>query len=150
MTPGLARVLCRAGSTDAFAEAATSVQETLGVGVPVETVRVLCEAVGTLAEAQAQDELAALQNGPRPEANGGGETRLVEVDGVQVPQHDGWHEMKVARVVPLVLQLHLTAYGIYCRAAVLICAYSSPKETLEDHASVRSDVMISLKYNCST
>jgi len=47
------------------------VQETLGVGVPVETVRVLCEAVGTLAEAQAQGELAALQNGPRLEANGG-------------------------------------------------------------------------------
>ena len=101
ITPGLARVVARAGITDSFAEAAESLRETLGIEIPVETVRVVCEAAGALAEAEQQDAITALQEGWREEPAGGAQTLLVEVDGVQVWERDGWHEMKIGRAAPL-------------------------------------------------
>lgn len=103
LTPGLARVVSRAGITDSFAAAAESLHETLGVDLPVETVRTVCEAVGAVAEAEQQDAIAALQADRReaeqPAASA--QTLLVEVDGVQVWERDGWHEMKIGRAAPL-------------------------------------------------
>jgi hypothetical protein len=52
LTPRLARVACRAGSTTAFAEAAAHLEEELGVAVSGETVRRVSEAVGAVAEAE--------------------------------------------------------------------------------------------------
>lgn len=103
LTPGLARVVARAGSTDSFAAAAESLHETLGVDLPVETVRVLAEAAGAVAEAEQQDAIAALRAGRRePEQPAdSAQTLLVEVDGVQVWERDGWHEMKLGRAAPL-------------------------------------------------
>ena len=101
ITPGLARAVTRAGITDSFAEAAESLRETLGVEIPVETVRAVCEAVGAVCEAEQQDGIHALRDGRRPEPGGGVDTLLVEVDGVQVWECDGWHEMKIGRAAPL-------------------------------------------------
>jgi hypothetical protein len=100
LTPALARVVARAGITDSFAAAAESLHETLGIEIPVETVRVLTEAVGAVAEAEQQDAIAALRDG-RLEESVGVDTLLVEVDGVQVWERAGWHEMKIGRAAPL-------------------------------------------------
>ena len=57
LTPRLARVACRAGSTTAFEEAAAHLEEELGVTVSGETVRRVSEAVGAVAEAQQQEAI---------------------------------------------------------------------------------------------
>ncbi len=101
VTPGLARVGSFAGSTGSFAEASESIRESVGVEMPVETVRTLSEAVGAVAEAEQQEAIAAVGAGTLHETTEGAQTLLVEVDGVQVPHVDGWHEIKIGRVAPL-------------------------------------------------
>jgi hypothetical protein len=101
LTPRLARVACRAGSTTAFAEAAAHLAEELGVAVSGETVRRVSEAVGAVAEAEQQAAIAQAQQGRLPRPAQGAPDVVVAVDGCQVPLDDGWHEMKVGRVAPL-------------------------------------------------
>jgi hypothetical protein len=101
LTPRLARVACRAGSTTAFAEAAAHLEEELGVAVSGETVRRVTEAVGAVAEAEQQVAIAQAQQGRLPRPAQGAPDVVVAVDGCQVPLDDGWHEMKVGRVAPL-------------------------------------------------
>lgn len=105
LSPGLSRVLCRAGIEGSFGAAVDHLAETLGVTVAEEAVRRVTEGVGAVAEAEQQAAIARAQRGhgrgphPRDEAPA---TRLVvEVDGVQAPLRDGWHELKVSRVAPL-------------------------------------------------
>jgi hypothetical protein len=71
------------------------------VEIPVETVRTVCEAVGAVAEAAHQDAIIAVQVGRSSLSGDGVQTLLVEVDGVQVQERDGWHEMKIGRAAPL-------------------------------------------------
>ena len=97
----MARVISRAGIAASFEEAAESLHETLGIAVPVETVRTICEAIGAVAEALQQDAITAAQEGRPGGAGDGVQTLLVEVDGVQVPERAGWHEMKIGRAAPL-------------------------------------------------
>jgi hypothetical protein len=101
LTPRLARVACRAGSTTAFAEAAAHLAEELGIAVSGETVRRVSEAVGAVAEAEQQAAIAQTQQGRLPRPAQGAPDVVVAVDGCQVPLDDGWHEMKVGRVAPL-------------------------------------------------
>ena len=101
LTPRVARVAGRAGSTTAFAEAAVPLEEELGVAVSSETVRWVSEAVGAVAEAEQQASSAQAQQGRWPRPAQGAVAVVVAVDGCQVPLDDGWHEMKVARVAPL-------------------------------------------------
>jgi len=63
LMPRLARVVCRAGITGAFEAAATQVQEDHGVTVGGETVRRITEAVGAVAEATQQEEIARARGG---------------------------------------------------------------------------------------
>ncbi len=58
LMPRLARVVCWAGITGACDEAATQPREDHGVAVGGETVRRVTEAVGAVAEAARQDEVA--------------------------------------------------------------------------------------------
>jgi hypothetical protein len=101
LTPRLARVACRAGSTTAFEEAAAHLEEELGVTVSGETVRRVSEAVGAVAEAEQQADIAQAQQGRLLRPAHGAPDVVVAVDGCQVPLDDGWHEMKVGRVAPL-------------------------------------------------
>jgi len=59
------------------------------------------EAVGAVAEAEQQEAIADVCAGTLHETTEGIPALLVEVDGVQVPHVDGWHEMKIGRVAPL-------------------------------------------------
>lgn len=101
LMPRLARVVCRAGSTAAFDEAAAYLQEDHGVSVGGETVRRVTEALGAVAEAAQQEEIARAQRGEVTRPAGGAVDVVVAVDGCQVPLEDGWHEIKVGRVAPL-------------------------------------------------
>jgi len=107
LSPGLGRVACRLGIEGAFGAAADQLAEALGVTVPEEAVRRITEGVGAVAEAEQQALLARAQRGqaiaPRPPAGEGAPppVLVVEVDGVQAPLVDGWHELKVSRVAPL-------------------------------------------------
>ncbi len=101
LTPALARVVARAGMTASFAEAAELVSEMVGLPVSTEQVRVVTEALGAVAEAEQQEEIVAVKDGTLHESPAGPGTLLVEVDGVHVPEVDGYHEMKIVRVAPL-------------------------------------------------
>ena len=101
LTPGLARVAALAGITDAFADAAALLQEMRGVQLSTEHLRTLSEAMGAVAEAEQQEGIVAVRAGHLHESAAGSETLLVEVDGVHVPEIDGWHEMKIVRAAPL-------------------------------------------------
>jgi hypothetical protein len=107
LSPGLSRVACRLGIEGAFGAAADQLAEALGVAVPEEAVRRITEGVGAVAEAERQALMAQARRGqpvaptPRAGAEGPAAVLVVEVDGVQAPLLDGWHELKVSRVAPL-------------------------------------------------
>ncbi len=101
LMPRLARVVCRAGITGAFDEAATQLEEDHGVAVGDETVRRVTEAVGAVAEAAQQEDIDRARRGALTRAAGGAPDMVVAVDGCQVLLLDGWHEMKVGRAAPL-------------------------------------------------
>ncbi len=101
LMPRLARVVCRAGITGAFDEAATQLAEDHSVAVGGETVRRVTEAVGAVAEAAQQEEVARARRGALTRPPGGAADLVVAVDGCQVHLRDGWHEMKVGRAAPL-------------------------------------------------
>ena len=103
LSPGLGRVACRLGIATAFDEAATLLEETLGVRVPAETVRRLTEGIGAVAEAEAQAGIAQAQTGAVPPTGTlpPGAALLVEVDGAMVHLDDDWHEVKVGLAAPL-------------------------------------------------
>jgi len=101
LMPRLARVVCRAGITGAFDAAATQLEEDHGVAVGGETVRRVTEAVGAVAEAAQQEEIARARRGDRTRPSRGARDMVVAVDGCQVHLQDSWHEMKVGRAAPL-------------------------------------------------
>jgi len=101
LMPRLARVVCRAGITGAFDEAAAQVREDHRVAVGGETVRRVTEAVGAVAEAAQQEEIARARRGDLTRPPGGARDVVVAVDGCQVHLEDAWHEMKVGRAAPL-------------------------------------------------
>jgi len=101
LMPRLARVVCRAGITGAFDEAAAQVREDHRVAVGGETVRRVTEAVGAVAEAAQQEEIARARRGDLTRPPGGARDMVVAVDGCQVHLEDAWHEMKVGRAAPL-------------------------------------------------
>jgi len=101
LMPRLARVVCRAGITGAFDEAATQLAEDHSVTVGGETVRRVTEAVGAVAEAAQQEEIARARRGDLTRPPGGARDMVVAVDGCQVHLQDAWHEMKVGRAAPL-------------------------------------------------
>ncbi|MDQ6747766.1 MAG: ISKra4 family transposase, partial [Candidatus Dormibacteraeota bacterium] len=101
LSPGLARVVCRGGIEDSFSDATDVLAETLGVQIRPDLERRTTEGMGMVAEAAQQATIAALRQGQTPPAPEGAALVAVEVDGVQVPLLDGWHEMKVGRVAPL-------------------------------------------------
>ncbi len=99
--PRLARVVCRAGITGAFDEAARQLEEDHGVVVGGETVRRVTESVGMVAEAAHQEDRARARRGALTRPPGGAVAMVVAVHGCQAPLRDGWHEMKVGRAAPL-------------------------------------------------
>jgi hypothetical protein len=105
LSPALSRVACRLGIDGSFPEAADLLAETLGVVVPDEGVRRITEGVGAVAEAEHQTAMARAVAGLEPlapaECQPAPATLLVTVDGVMVPEQDGWHECKVGVVAPL-------------------------------------------------
>jgi len=101
LMPRLARVVCRAGITGAFDEAATQLAEDHGVAVGGETVRRVTEAVGTVAEAAQQEDSDRARRGVLTRPAGGACDVVLAVDGCHVLLLDGWHEMKVGRAAPL-------------------------------------------------
>jgi hypothetical protein len=107
VSPGLGRVLARAGLDGPFGGAADQLAETLGVTVPEEAVRRLTEGVGAVAEAEQQALVARARRGepiaPLAAAEGAARPTMlvVELDGVHAPLRDGWQEVKVSRVAPL-------------------------------------------------
>ena len=101
LMPRLARVVCRAGITGAFDEAATQLEEDHGVVVGGETVRRVTEAVGAVAEAAQQEDIGRARRGVLTRPVGGARDVVLAVDGCQVLLLDGWHEMKVGRAAPL-------------------------------------------------
>lgn len=95
--PGLAAVACRLGIETAFVLVPELVRATLGTAVDAETVRRLVERVGAVAElAQERQVVWGLASAPAPPP-----LLLVSVDGVFVPERDGWHEAKVGRLAAL-------------------------------------------------
>jgi hypothetical protein len=105
LSPGLARVACRAGIEGSFGEGSSVLQETLGVDVPPEAIRRMTEGIGAVAEIAQQAAIARGQRGQEPVPAAAvvaeGEVLAIEVDGCQVHVEDGWHEMKVGVVAPL-------------------------------------------------
>jgi len=101
LMPRLARVVCRAGITGAFDEAAAQVREDHRVLVGGETVRRVTEAVGAVAEAAQQEEIARVRRGDLTRPPEGARDMVVAVDGCQVHLEDAWHDMKVGRAAPL-------------------------------------------------
>lgn len=95
-SPGLAEVACRLGIETAFVAVPDLVQTTLGTAVDAETVRRLVERVGAVAELEQERQAAwgLASVAPPP-------LLLVSVDGVFVPERDGWHEAKVGRLAAL-------------------------------------------------
>jgi hypothetical protein len=97
-SPGLAQLVCRLGIESAFVLVPDLVQATLGIPVDEETVRRLVERVGAVAEVE-QTRQATWR--PTPTATTAPALLLVSVDGVLVPERDGWHEAKVGRLAAL-------------------------------------------------
>jgi hypothetical protein len=125
LTPRLARVVCRAGSTAAFDEAAAQLAEEHGIALGGETVRRVTEEVGALAEAAQQEEMARARQGALACPPGGAPAVVAAVDGCQVHLEDGWHEIKVGRVAPLGPGRHTdprTGRTYLASGAAAICA----------------------------
>jgi hypothetical protein len=106
LSPGLERVACRLGIGDSFAEAADALLETLRVELPDETERRVTEAIGQVAETEAQTAVALVQASqdplPKEALEASSSTLLVEVDGTMVHEVDGqWHEAKAGLAAPL-------------------------------------------------
>jgi hypothetical protein len=107
LSPGLARVACRLGIEDSFAEAADALEETLRIDVAREATRRITEGIGRVAEAEEQAAMARAQAGRDPlppqaaRALPAGAALLVEVDGAQVRLDDDWHEAKVGLAATL-------------------------------------------------
>ena len=101
LMPRLARVVCRAGITGTFDAAAVQLREDHGVAVGGETVRRVTEAVGAVAEAAQQAEIARARRGELTRPPGGAPAVVGAVDGCQVQLADGWHETKGGRAAPL-------------------------------------------------
>jgi hypothetical protein len=85
------------GAATDFREAAALLEELTGLALAPETVRQHTEDAGAAlaaaeAAAAAQTERTRAPVGPVDPAPG---LLVVEVDGVQVPYRDGWHEVKV-------------------------------------------------------
>ncbi len=96
-SPGLAQVTCRLGIETSFGQVTDLVGATLGVAVDDATVCRLVERVGVIAElAYARQQTWGLVPGQDVPP-----LLLVSLDGVLVPERDGWHEAKVGRVGPL-------------------------------------------------
>ena len=111
LSPGLERVACWFGIDDSFEEAAQAVHETLRIELPDETERRVTEAIGQVAEAEAQAAIALAQAGKDPlppiAVEATSSTLLVEVDGTMVHEVDGqWHEAKSGLAAPLGPELH--------------------------------------------
>jgi hypothetical protein len=103
LSPTLLRAVCRLGIEASFEEAMDAARETLGVGVADETARRDTEGIGAVAEAAHQADVAAARQGRPCAATAPIDTGVlaIAVDGVQAPQRDGWHEMKVGTFAPL-------------------------------------------------
>jgi len=103
LSPTLARAVCRLSIETSFEEAMDAARDTLGVRVPDETARRDTEGLGAVAEAEQQADVEAARQGWPRAATAPIETGVlaVAVDGVQAPQRDGWHEIKVGTVAPL-------------------------------------------------
>ncbi len=103
LSPLLRRAVCRLGIEASFEAAMDAACDTLGVTVPAETARRDTEGIGAVAEADQQADMAAARQGQLIAATAPIDTGVlaVAVDGVQAPQRDGWHEMKVGTVAPL-------------------------------------------------
>ncbi len=103
LSPLLRRAVCRLGIEASFEEAMDALRETLGTTVADETARRATEGIGAVAEADQQAAVDAARQGRPPAATEPIETGVlaVAVDGVQAPQRDGWHEMKVGTCAPL-------------------------------------------------
>lgn len=103
LSPLLRRAVCRLGIEASFETAMDAAHDLLGVTVPAETARRETEGMGAVAEADQQADMNAARQGwpialTAPSAT---PVLAVAVDGVQAPQRDGWHEMKVGTVAPL-------------------------------------------------
>ena len=105
LSPGLARVACRLGIEDSFAEAADALGETLRVNLAREADRRITEGIGQVAEDEEQAAIARAHAGRAPLAEPQelppGAALLVEVDGAQVHLEDDGHEVKVGLAAPL-------------------------------------------------
>jgi hypothetical protein len=117
LSPGLARVVCRASLESPFEVAVESVAEAVGVQVSTEVARQTTERVGAVAEAQVQAAMSRAQQGQPPwepaqpgqppwaPAQQGDVSKssvlAVEVAGLYVHRDEGWPEMKVVTVAPL-------------------------------------------------
>ena len=107
LSPGRARVVCRASLESPFEVAVESVAEAVGVQVSAEVARQTTERVGAVAEAQAQAAMTRAQQGQPPWASAQrgdvpqSGVLAVEVDGLYVHRDAGWHEMKVVTVAAL-------------------------------------------------
>ncbi len=103
LSPTLLRTVCRLGIDTSFEEAMDAARETLGVTVADETARRDTEGIGAVAEADQHADMDAVRQGRPLTATAPIDTRglAVAVDGVQAPQRDGWHEMKVGTFAPL-------------------------------------------------
>jgi hypothetical protein len=101
LMPRLARAVCRAGITQTFDEAAAHLEEDHSIALGGETVRRVTEAVGAVAEAAQQADIARARRGAMGRPPGGAADVAVAVDGCPVHLDDAWHEIKVGRVAPL-------------------------------------------------
>ncbi len=109
LSPGLLRVVCRAGIEGGFVDTGDRVVESVGARIDDEALRRLTEGIGAVAEARTQAAMARVARGqPAGTAvDPGGTDALesgvlaVEVDGMFVHRDDAWHEMKVVTVAPL-------------------------------------------------
>ncbi len=103
LSPTLLRAVCRLGIETSFEEAMDAARETLGVTVATETARRDTEGIGAVTEADQQADVDAARQGRPLVATASITTSVlaVAVDGVQTPQRDGWHELKVGTFAPL-------------------------------------------------
>ncbi len=111
LSPLLLRAVCRLGIEASVAEAMDALRETRGTTVAAETARRATEGSGAVAEADQQAAVDAARQGRPITATELIETGVlaVAVDGVQAPQRDGWHEMKVGTCAPLGPELRVDA-----------------------------------------
>jgi len=109
LSPGLLRVVCRAGIEGGFVDAGDRVVASVGVTIDDEVRRCLTEGIGAVAEAEVQAAMARVAQGQPAWADADAAVttapesgvRAVEVDGMCVHRDDDWHEMKVVTVAPL-------------------------------------------------